>query len=93
MNFKTIKELKEEAKKIQPTIRIGKSGLSEGTMSEIKKQLKHKKIIKIKFLNNFIEGKDKKKEIENLINLTDSELIEKKGFTITIYKKKPIPEN
>ena len=50
-----LRELKKKAAKIEPTIRIGKAGLSNSTIEEIKKQLKGRKLIKIKLLNNFIQ--------------------------------------
>jgi RNA-binding protein YhbY len=46
----SIKELKNVAKHIKPTIQIGKNGLSENTVLEIKKQLKTKKLVKIRLL-------------------------------------------
>jgi RNA-binding protein len=86
--IKSKKQLKDEGKQLDPTIRIGKSGLSEGTLSEISKQLNSKKIIKIKFLNNYIYGKDKKEEIQKITDATNSELIEVKGSVFLIYRAK-----
>ena len=37
------KKLKEKAKTLEPVIRIGKNGLTESTIKEIKKQLNKKK--------------------------------------------------
>ena len=56
----TSKQLIERSKAIEPTIRIGKSGITESQIEEIKKQLKKRKLIKIKFLRSFIESNDKK---------------------------------
>jgi len=61
MEKQDIKALKKKAKLLDPVIRIGKKGLSEESISEIKKQLKKNKLIKVKFLRSFIDSQDKKK--------------------------------
>ena len=55
------KELIEEAKKLNPDIRIGKAGLTEGMINEIKLQLKVKKLVKVKMLKPAFEEIGKKK--------------------------------
>ena len=81
------KELKERVKSLEPTIRIGKSGLTQSQIEEIKKQLKKRKLVKIKFLRSFIENKDKKKEIEKIAKETKAEIINPIGFTFALYKR------
>ena len=54
------KKLSEKAKIIEPILRIGKSGLTESVIEEIKKQLQKKRLIKIKILKSALEDKDKK---------------------------------
>lgn len=46
---------------LQPTIRIGKNGLTDKLIEEIKKQLKTKKTVKVKMLKAFIDTPEKKK--------------------------------
>ncbi len=41
------------------TINIGKKGLNENVLKEILRQLKSKKIVKVKFLKNIVEVKDR----------------------------------
>jgi len=81
------KELVARSKLLEPVIRIGKSGLTEGIINEIKEQLKKKKLIKIKLLKAFIEDKDKKKTAKEIAAKTDSELIHQVGFVVVLYKK------
>ncbi len=50
--------------KLQSTIRIGKNGLTEELITEIKKQLKTKKTIKVKMLKSFVDTIEKKKHRE-----------------------------
>ncbi len=87
MEKQDIKALKKKAKILDPVIRIGKKGLSEESISEIKKQLKKNKLIKVKFLRSFIDSQDKKKAAFELCEKTGAELIDKVGFVVVIYKR------
>ena len=87
MEKQAIKELRQKAKIMDPIIRIGKNGLSEQTIIQIKQFLKKRKLIKIKFLKSFIENNDKKKAAEELCSKTGAELIDKVGFVVVIYKR------
>ena len=83
----TKKELVEKAKLLEPISRIGKSGLTEGVVKEITRQLKKKKLVKIKFLKSALEGKNKKEFAKDIASKTDSELIQQVGFVIVLYKR------
>jgi len=85
MTFKH--ELAEKAKKLEPILRIGKAGLNENVIEEIKRQLKENKLIKIKLLRAFIEGKDKKEIAKEIAVKTNSELINQVGFVVVLYKR------
>ena len=82
-----IKELKEKSKFLEPVIRIGKNGLTENVVLEIKKHLKKHKLIKVKMLKPFLESKDKKEAAEEIAQKTDSMLIDKVGFVVVLFKK------
>ncbi len=76
-----------ESTVLEPTIHIGKSGI-EPVVEELKKQLKLKKLIKVKFLKTaFIEG-NRQELSERLAALTDSELIEVRGNTAVFRRKR-----
>lgn len=76
--------LREKAKLLEPVIRIGKNGLTEGTIKEIEKQLKKRKLIKIKLLKSFIEGKDKKSAAKEVAEKTNSILVDQVGFVVVL---------
>jgi len=78
------KELKSRAHLLKPTIQIGKNKLSVSQINEIKLQLKKRKLIKVKILKSAVEDKDEL--IAELLNSTKSELIQKVGNIITLYK-------
>lgn len=81
-----LKELKSKAMVLQPTVQIGKNGLTETVIEEIKKQLKDKKLIKIKFLKGALEAKDKKELAKEIVEKTNSKAVLFVGFSLTIYK-------
>ncbi len=80
------KKLKEKAKTLEPVIRIGKNGLTENTVKEIKKQINKKKLIKVKLLRAFISDKNKKEVAKEIAKKTNSQLIDLVGFVIVLYK-------
>ena len=67
-------------------VRIGKRGLSETNIRNIKDILKKDKIVKIKILQNFIKGKDKKDVFNEIAEKTNSKIIKKIGFTLILKK-------
>ena len=85
MNLKH--SLKEKAKIFEPVIRIGKSGLTEDSIKEIKRQLHKKRLIKIKLLKSCLEKKDRKEFAKDIAEKTDSELIDQVGFVVVLNKK------
>ena len=81
------KEFMEKAKALEPVLRIGKNGLTEGMLKEIKEQLKRKKLIKIKFLKSAMEGKDKKKFSGEVAEKTGGEVVYQVGFVVVLWKR------
>jgi RNA-binding protein len=79
--------LRRNAKHLEPIVRIGKSGISENMVEEINKNLKKRKLIKIKFLASSLKGDDKKKLINLIAHKTNSEIIESVGNIVVLYKR------
>ncbi len=77
--------LRSKAKLLEPVLRIGKSGITENQIIEINRLLKKKKLIKVKILKSM--AKDKDKIIKEILNNTNSTLIEKVGNVFVLYKK------
>lgn len=78
-------------------MQIGKNGINQGVLQEIEKNLKKKKIIKIKLLRYFLDTIDadsNKEKVEmvakSICDKTNSEIIQKIGFTITICRQKKL---
>ncbi|WP_458403378.1 YhbY family RNA-binding protein [Methanobrevibacter sp.] len=69
------------------TINIGKSGVNDNVIEEIKRQLKANEIVKLKFAKNIARNKDD--YIDEIVSKTKAELIDVRGHVAVIYKKKP----
>lgn len=69
------------------TINIGKSGVNDNVIEEIKRQLKANEIVKLKFAKNI--ARDKDKYIDEIVSKTKAQLIDIRGHVAVIYKKKP----
>lgn len=81
------KEIKERVKGLEPLLRIGKNGLSEGIIKEIKKMVRVRPLLKIKMLQNIIEGKDRKEFAKEIAEKTGSVLVEVIGHVVVLKRK------
>ncbi len=77
--------LRNKAKNLQVSVRIGKYGINQATVNEINRQLKNKKLIKIKLLKN--ANLEAKEAAEELAMKTNSRLVDRVGRVIVLYKK------
>lgn len=69
------------------TINIGKNGINENVIEEIKRQLTANELVKLKFAKNI--ARDKDKFIDDIVFQTRAKLIDVRGHVAVIYKKKP----
>ena len=69
------------------TINIGKAGVNDNVIEEIKRQLEAKEIVKLKFAKNI--ARDKDDYIDEIVTKTRAKLIDVRGHVAVIYKKKP----
>ena len=84
------KELRSKAKTMTATMNIGKEGLTETVIEEIKKQLRQKKLIKIKMLQSLAQDKNKDDVAAELVEKTDAVLIDRIGFVIVLAIKSAV---
>lgn len=81
------KQLKLEANKINPILRLGKSGISDSIIDEIKLHLKKRHLIKIKLLPAFLDLYDKREICSQIAEKSGSRLIQQVGGTLVLFKK------
>ncbi|MEM4246747.1 MAG: YhbY family RNA-binding protein [Candidatus Woesearchaeota archaeon] len=65
-------------------VRIGKAGITPAILEEIKKQVKKRRIIKVKFLPAHAAGKDKKQFAGELAKKTGTTVISQAGFVVVL---------
>ncbi len=71
---------------IKATVQVGKSGVTDGVVQEIKEQLEKRKVVKVKFMKN-TDREGFKSRARELAELTNSDLVEVRGFTVILKKK------
>ena len=81
------KYLKALSHKMKPIVLIGKNGLSESVIDQIKKSLEEQELIKIKVIDR--DETDIKEAVRIILEQTESEIIKVIGGTAVFYKENP----
>jgi len=84
--------LKKEAKQIKPLVRIGKNGITESQVEEIKRHLQKRGLIKVKLLDNFLSKTGRKEAAKDLAEKTGSRVVAVTGFTVVLFREKKQPD-
>lgn len=79
-------KLKSLATGEKPLLNVGKKGLEDPVIDEIKKQLKARRLVKIKVLRSAEGDSDVKSIAEELSQRTSSELIDVRGRSVVLYR-------
>ena len=85
---KTKRFVKHKLKDEGPTVWIGKEGLTEQSLSEIEKQLKKNKMLKIKILQTALIQETKKEIAAKAAEQTGALLVDLRGHIFILYRKK-----
>ena len=89
MNAKKRFKLSSLSHHLDPQVFIGKSGVNDGVINSINKNIEKYELIKVKFNDH----KDSKKELSQKISKTlNCELVKIIGHTLILYKENPDPE-
>lgn len=82
------KEIKKLAlsRDLKPTIRIGKSGLTDNLVSEIATQLSSKKLVKIKINRGLFDKSDLENLWQHLSDSTNSTVVTVRGNVGVLWK-------
>ncbi len=79
-------KLKSEASKLSPIINIGKNGVTDSVVEELKKHIKANRLVKVKVLKSAEAEKDLKAIAEELAERSQSTLVEVRGRTVVLYR-------
>jgi RNA-binding protein len=82
----TLKDLKAQSHALEPTVMVGKAGITDQTIAEIKAQLKKKRLIKVKLLKSARE--EMKQQASSLATQTESTLVRQIGGIVILYKER-----
>ena len=85
---KTKRRIKQKLGAEKPTVRIGKEGATAQIVSEISKQLDKREMIKAKILKTALQNEEAKSIASKVADQTESQLIEVRGHTFLLYKRK-----
>ena len=77
-------KLRSEAVKLKPIIHIGKNGITDAAVDELKKQIKANRLVKVKVLKS--AGVDNKTLAQQLADATKATLIDVRGNTVVLYR-------
>ena len=80
-------ELRQKAKALPVTCWIGKNGITDAAINEIKKMIKKRKLVKVRLLKNFAEGKDEKAVAKEVAQKAGAEVIQAIGSVVVLYKR------
>lgn len=71
-----------------PTINIGKSGLTENMIEEIKRQLQRHKTVRVKLLPAV--GEERRDIVESLAEKVGAKVQSKVGFVVVLEAREPL---
>lgn len=85
----TIRRLRGLAQQLPADVNIGKHGLSERVITEIRRRLKQKGIVKIRMLNSSlkVENIDRRTMALEIARRTGSILLDVRGKTLVLIRK------
>jgi RNA-binding protein len=82
-----IRKFKAAAQLLEPMLKVGKAGLSDGFISSVNMALAQRELVKIKF----VEFKEQKKELApQLAEKTASHLVMRVGNVMVLHRPKPV---
>ena len=87
MKGRDLRRLKEELQQGPADVIVGKSGLTDSVIAEIKRRLREKRAVKVKMLKSALqtEGKDRKEMARSIAERVGARLLEVRGRTMILY--------
>ena len=86
MEKEKLYKLKAQASNLKPIINVGKNGITDSLIDELKKQVKANRLVKVKMLKTSSDGDDPKIAAQKLAEMTNTTLIEVRGNTVVLYR-------
>jgi len=83
---RTVKDIKRVGHGLKPTVHVGKDGVTETLIEEIIKQVKGRKVVKVRLLPSVDE--DHEEVANELASRSNSVLIEVVGHTVLLCERR-----
>ncbi len=90
MKALSLKEIKRIGHNLSPTVHVGKEGVTDGVVEELKKQIEENEVVKVKILST--SAVDRGEAGHELAERSSSTLIEVRGRTALLCKYKVYSE-
>ncbi len=78
--------VKRSLSRQDPMVRIGKAGVSQQVLTEVDKQLKKNKMVKVRILQTALIKDDAKRIASQVAETTGACLVEIRGHTFMLYR-------
>jgi len=82
------RRIKRELSTEKPTIWVGKEGATPQMVNEVSRQLEKREIVKVKILKSALKDEEAKSVASKIAEQTSSTLIEVRGHTLLLYKRR-----
>jgi RNA-binding protein len=89
---KKMRELKRLSVEKETSVWIGKGGVTDALLGQIKRQLDGNEIVKVKVHRTSLENSDVSEVADRIAGETTSEIVDVRGRTFTIYRRKKTQE-
>ncbi|MFH1408554.1 MAG: YhbY family RNA-binding protein [Nanoarchaeota archaeon] len=83
-----ITELRKKANALNPILQVGKAGITDALITELRKLLHRHKLVKVKLLKSFIDQTPSKEAAKELSEKADGKIIAQTGFMVCLYRGK-----
>jgi RNA-binding protein len=77
----------EPKQDVIPFLQIGKNGVTESFITEVKNQLKKSRVLKVRMLKSALEEKDRKEIAAEVAEKAKADLLDVRGHTFTLKKR------
>jgi RNA-binding protein len=82
------RRLKRKLSAEKPTIHVGKEGATSQIINEVNRQLEQRETVKAKILQTALKDMEAREIAAKIANQTTSTLIEVRGHTFMLYRKR-----
>lgn len=70
-----------------PVLQVGKNGITESFIMEVRTQLKHSRVLKVRILKSALGEKDRKEIASEVAEKARASLLDVRGHTFTLKKR------